>query len=83
MDRGWDFIVPGWSLLYHIRPPLMRDQPVGGVGGFYIVRGGISPGDNRVRSQVVGVVYVWMNYNPGMGHCRPQMTVTLSTIPGQ
>ena len=28
-------------------------------------------------------IYVWIDYDPGMGPYRPQMTVTLCTIPGQ
>ena len=28
-------------------------------------------------------VYVWMEYYRGVGPCRPQVTVTLSTIRGQ
>ena len=47
------------------------------------MRARINPGDIRVRSRVVGVVYVWVDYDPGMGPYRPQMTVTLCTIPGQ
>ena len=47
------------------------------------MRRGINPGYIRVRSRVVGVVHVWMDYDPGMGTYRPQMTVTLCTIPGQ
>ena len=47
------------------------------------MRGGINPGDIRVRSRVVEVVYVWMDCDPGMGPCHPQMTVTSCTIPGQ
>ena len=52
------------------------------------MRGGINPGDIRVRFRVVGVVselcmYVWMDYGREMGPYRPQMTVTVRTIPGQ
>ena len=47
------------------------------------MRGDINPGDIRVRSRVVGVVYVWMGYDLGMGPYRPQMTETLCTIPDQ
>ena len=28
-------------------------------------------------------MYVWMDNDPGTGPYRPQMTVTLCTIPGQ
>ena len=28
-------------------------------------------------------IYVWIDYDPGMGPYRPQMTVTLCTIPSQ
>ena len=31
----------------------------------------------RVRPRVVGVVDVWMDYDPGMGPCRPWVTLTL------
>ena len=44
---------------------------------------GINSGDIRVPSLVVGVVYVWMDYDRGMGPYCSQMTVTLCTIPGQ
>ena len=47
------------SIMYD--PQQIRDQPVGGVGGFHTVRGGINPGDIRVRCWVVGAVYVWMH----------------------
>ena len=36
------------------------------VWGFYIVRGGINPGDLRFRPRVVGVVEICMFYDPGM-----------------
>ena len=80
---GWDPIVPveAGSILYNPQP--IRDRQVGEVGDFHTVRGGISPSDIRVRSRVVGVVYVWMDYNPGMGSYRPHMTFTLCTTPGQ
>ena len=44
-------------------PQPIRDRPVGGVGNFHNVRGDINPVDInpvdiRVRSRVVGVVYV-------------------------
>ena len=65
-------------------PQPIRDRTVGGVCDyFHTMRGDINPGDVRVRSRVVGVVYVWMGYDPGMGPYHPQMTVTLCTIPGQ
>ena len=71
-------------------PQPIRDRPVGGVGDyFHTVRRGINPGDIDpclfVRSRVIEVVYmyVWMDYNLGMGPYRLQMTVTLCAIPGQ
>ena len=69
----------GHSILYDPQP--IRDRPDGGVGDFHTVRGGINPGDIHVRSWVVGVVYVWMDDDLGMEPYRPQMTVTLCTIP--
>ena len=69
------------SIIYDPQP--IRDRPVGGVGNFHTVRGDINPGDIRVRSRVVGVVYVWMDYDPGMGPYRPYMTETSCTISGQ
>ena len=71
---------PG-SIIYDLQP--IRDRPVGGVRDFHTVRGGINPGDICVRSRVVGIVYVWMDSDPGMGPYRPQMTETSCTIPGQ
>ena len=68
------------SIIYDPQP--IRDRPVGGVGN-PTLRGGISPGDIRVRSRFVGVVYVCMYYDTGMGPCRSRMTVILCTIPGQ
>ena len=57
---------PGWSWL-NIRPSQpIRDRPVWG-WDFRTVRGGINPGDIRVRPRVVEVVYVWMDSDPGMG----------------
>ena len=53
------------------------------------MRGGINPGDIRVRSRVVGDVYVlsrlqcvcgWMEYDRGIRPCRLQMTVNFCTI---
>ena len=58
LNQGWDPIVPGWSWLYSIRPPPIKDWPIGGVGDFHTVRGGINPGNIHVRSRVVGVKYV-------------------------
>ena len=41
-------------------PQPIGDRPVGGIGDFHTVRGGINPGDRyiRVRFRVVGVVYM-------------------------
>ena len=41
-------------------PQPIRDRPVGGIRDSHIVRGGINLGDRyiRVRSRVVGVVYM-------------------------
>ena len=45
------------SKIYDPQP--IRDRPVGGVGDYLLTaRGGINPGDIRVRSRVVGVVYM-------------------------
>ena len=44
-------------MIYDSQP--IRDRPVGGVEDYcHTVRGGINPGDIRVRSRVVGVVCV-------------------------
>ena len=87
MDRGWDPIVPGWSWLYSIRPP--ADQRLVGRWGW-----GLFPHCTG-RYQLILVIsvfipglselymYMWVDYDPGMGPYRPQMTVTLCTIPGQ
>ena len=44
-------------MIYDPKP--IRDGPVGAVGDFFqTVTGGINPGDIRVRSRVVGFVYM-------------------------
>ena len=67
-------------------PQPIRERPVGGVGNYSHTAG---------RYQLVPVIsafvpglselymYVWMDHDPGVGACRPQMSVTLCTIPGQ
>ena len=56
-------------------------------GFFHSVRGVISPGGIRVRSRVVGVVFLcmcgWITIVGYVRPHRPQMAVSLCTIPGQ
>ena len=47
------------SVIYD--PQRIRDRPVGGVEDFHTVRGGINPGDIRVRSRVIGTVNVYVD----------------------
>ena len=48
MDRGWALPSPGGagSIIYEPQP--IRDRPVGGIGDFHTVRGGINPDDISV-----------------------------------
>ena len=46
---------------------------------FHTVRGGIDPGDIRVRLRVVGVADVWMNSDPRIEPYRPRVALTLCT----
>ena len=48
---------------------------------FHTMGGGISPGDVRFRSRVVGVLDVWMDSDPGIGSDRARVTFTLWTSP--
>ena len=50
---------------------------------FHTVRGGVKPGDNRVRPWVVGVVDVWTDFDPGMRPYRPKVTFPSCTSLGQ
>ena len=60
------YILPRWSWL-NIRTIHMANQKIGRWGwNFHTVWGGINPDDIRVRPQVVGVVDVWMDSDPGM-----------------
>ena len=56
----------GWSWPNIRLAQPIRDRPVWGLD-FHTVRGGINPGDTRVRPRVVGVVDVCMDSDPGMG----------------
>ena len=58
------YIFPRWSW-FNVRT--VANQKIGRWGwDFHIVRRGINPDDIRVRPRVVGVVDVWMDFNPGM-----------------
>ena len=69
----WNDLWTGDGTLYppEVEPWLtirtMANQKIGRWGwDFHIVRGGTNPNDIRVRPQVVGVVDVWMDSDPGM-----------------
>ena len=60
------------SIIYEPQP--IRDWPVGGIGDFHAVRGGINPGDISVF--VPGLSELYICDDSGNGPYRPQMTVT-------
>ena len=66
LDRGWDPIYSrggGAGSTYEY----IANQKICRWGwDFHTVRGAINPGDIRVRPRVVGVVDVWMDFDPGM-----------------
>ena len=70
--RGWEIILPGrggtsalargatLAAFWHHEPQPISNHPTG--LGFHTLRGGIDPGDLRLRLQVVGVVEVWKGF---------------------
>ena len=78
ITRGWEFILPGCGgtsalargaalaarWLHELQP--ISNHSVG--LGFHTLRGGIDPGNLRVRPRVVGVVEIWKDLLPEDGN---------------
>ena len=83
LDRGWDPIYSGGGAGSTCKPWRIK-KTVGRWGwDFHTVRRGINPDYIRVRPRVVGVVHLWMSYDPGMRPYRARMPPILCMNPGQ
>ena len=71
------------SIIYELQPT--RDRPVGGIGDFHTLRGGINTGDMSVFVPGLSELYIheWIMIlgMAGNGPYRPQMTVTYVRSP--